>query len=254
MEPPARPPIRIPKVAEVVANALRRQIVTGEYEVGEVLPNEGELMASFDVARTTIRDAFRVLETEGLLEVRRGAAAADASARPGAAMVADYAALLLQFERATLEDVHTARTLIEAPAAGLLARARDPEVVARLQEILDEEAAVAGDDDLIRAEGRFHRAIVELTGNQALALLSAVANNIVAGQIARRVQKARPRSGAIDTSALADAHRAHVRLVKLVAAGNDVEAEKLWRRHLEAATEELGRHPRAARTVIDLLP
>jgi hypothetical protein len=61
------------------------------------------------------------------------------------------------------------------------------------------------------------------------------------------------RSGAIDTSALADAHRAHVRLVKLAAAGEDVDAEKLWRRHLEAAAEELGRHPRA-RTVIDLLP
>ncbi len=254
MDPPTRPPIRIPKVAEVVANALRRQIVTGEYEVGEVLPNEGELMASFDVARTTIRDAFRVLETEGLLEVRRGAGGGGRVRAPGAGMVADYAALLLQFERATLEDVHTARTLIEAPAAGLLARARDPEAIAALQAILDEEVAAADEDDLIRAEGRFHRAIVELTGNRPLALLSAVANNIVAGQIARRVEKSRPRSGAIDTSALADAHRAHVRLVKLVAAGEDVDAEKLWRRHLEAATEELGRHPRAARTVIDLLP
>jgi hypothetical protein len=51
----------------------------------------------------------------------------------------------------------------------------------------------------------------------------------------RRVEKTRRRSGATDTSALADAHRAHVRLVKLVAAGEDVDAEKLWRRQLEAA-------------------
>lgn len=254
MEPPTRPPIRIPKVAEMVANALRRQIVTGEYEVGEVLPNEGELMASFDVARTTIRDAFRVLETEGLLEVRRGGGGGGRVRAPGTAMVADYAALLLQFEGATLEDVHTARMLIEAPAAGLLARARDPETIATLQAILDKEAAAVEEDDLIRAEGRFHRAVVELTGNRALSLLSAVANNIVAGQIARRVDGMRTRSGVIGTTGLADAHRAHVRLVKLVASGDDVEAEKLWRRHLEAATEELARHPRAARTVIDLLP
>jgi hypothetical protein len=69
-----------------------------------------------------------------------------------------------------------------------------------------------------------------------------------------RVDGTRTRSGAIGTAGLADAHRAHLRLVKLVASGDDVEAEKLWRRHLEAATEELARHPRAARTVIDLLP
>ena len=55
------------------------------------------LMASFDVARTTIRDAFRVLETEGLLEVRRGGGGGGRVQAPGVGMVASYAALLLQY-------------------------------------------------------------------------------------------------------------------------------------------------------------
>src|SRR5947208_1246209 len=56
--------IRIPKAAELVADTLRRRIILGEYTLGELLPPEGTLMQDFDVARTTVRDAFRVLESE----------------------------------------------------------------------------------------------------------------------------------------------------------------------------------------------
>ena len=44
--------IRIPKAAELVADTLRRRIVTGEYDADELLPPEGTLMSTFNVART----------------------------------------------------------------------------------------------------------------------------------------------------------------------------------------------------------
>src|SRR4029077_18419179 len=65
--------IRIPKAAEMVADTLRRRIITGEYTPDELLPSETALMENFNVARTTVRDAVRILESEGLLVVRRGA-------------------------------------------------------------------------------------------------------------------------------------------------------------------------------------
>src|SRR5690242_1801493 len=65
--------IRIPKAAELVADTLRRRIITGEYARDELLPSETALMEHFNVARTTVRDAVRILESEGLLVVRRGA-------------------------------------------------------------------------------------------------------------------------------------------------------------------------------------
>ena len=250
--------IRIPKVAEVVANTLRRKIVTGEYEIGELLPPEGSLMSTFDVARTTIRDAFRILETEGLLEVRRGGGGGGRVRAPSTAMVADYAALLLQFEHTTVEDVHIGRTLIEAPAAGLLARSADEAALASLRALLEDEASASDEASLIKAEGRFHRAVVDLAGNRVVSLLSAVAGRLIAEQITRargRAAPVEPSDGRVATDpAYAKAHRAHVRLVALIEAGDHVAAEALWRRHLDAGTAELAQRPRAARSVLDLLP
>src|SRR6202023_3913855 len=79
--------IRIPKAAELVADTLRRRIIRGEYEPGQLLPAESALMASFDVARTTVRDAVRILESEGLLGVRRGANGGGRRQVPAGAMV-----------------------------------------------------------------------------------------------------------------------------------------------------------------------
>ena len=244
--------IRIPKAAELVADTLRRRIILREYSLGELLPPEGTLMEDFDVARTTIRDAFRVLESEGLLEVRRGAGGGGRVRAPGVGMISSYAALLLQFDGATLADVHLGRTLVEAPAAAMLAERRDnPAVVETLRATLDAEEQAAGDEALSLVEGQFHRLVVELTGNHVLIMLSAVANRLIAQQVERSL-KAGPSKTA--KSAFAEAHRAHAKLVALIETGDGPGAERLWRRHLESGNEQLTGRLRAPKAVIDLLP
>src|SRR2546423_893707 len=64
--------VRVPKTAELVARALRRQIIRRELGQGEALPSESALMEQFGVSRPTLREAFRLLESESLIEVRRG--------------------------------------------------------------------------------------------------------------------------------------------------------------------------------------
>jgi DNA-binding FadR family transcriptional regulator len=242
--------IRIPKVADIVAETLRRKIVTGEYEIGELLPPETALMAAFDVARTTIRDALRVLETEGLVEVRRGGGGGGRVRAPSTSLVADYAAALLQFQSATLADVNDARTMIEAPAAGLLAREKPAEAAATLRTMLTQEDEAEDDAALVRAEGLFHSTVVELTGNRVLMLLSGVANRLIADQVARVASK---RRGSKDQD-FSDAHKAHIRLVELIAKGEADKAENLWRRHLDASKAMLAHRAGGAKTVLDLLP
>ena len=61
---------------ERIAAQLRRRIVRGAVKPGEKLPPETRLMEQFGVSRPTIREAFRILETERLIAVRPG--------RPGA--------------------------------------------------------------------------------------------------------------------------------------------------------------------------
>ncbi|MCX5194941.1 GntR family transcriptional regulator [Streptomyces sp. NBC_00249] len=56
-----------------IADALRTAIQSGEYGPGDRLPGENDLMATYDVARMTARQALGVLQNEGLVEARKGA-------------------------------------------------------------------------------------------------------------------------------------------------------------------------------------
>jgi DNA-binding FadR family transcriptional regulator len=224
--------IRIPKAAELVADTLRRRIITGEYAPDELLPSETALMQNFNVARTTVRDAVRILESEGLLVVRRGANGGGRVQVPSVAMVADHAALILQFRGTTLEDVHAAR--------------------ARLRAALEAEAAALDDPvQLAVAEGRFHQQLVSLSDSVTISLLSAVANRIIAQQVSEDI--AERGSDAEVLRQHHEAHRAHERLVDFIAVGAAREAETLWRQHLEAGMQYYRGAPTGPKSVVDVL-
>src|SRR3546814_21144854 len=65
--------VRVPKTAELVARQIRNAIIRGELVDGDTLPAESHLIAEFEVSRPTIREAVRILESEGLVTVARGA-------------------------------------------------------------------------------------------------------------------------------------------------------------------------------------
>src|SRR3546814_18276473 len=69
----AMSPVRIPKAAEIIAQAIRRRIVLGDLVEGDLLPTEPDLLTQFDVSRPTLREAIRLLDAEGLVRVLRGA-------------------------------------------------------------------------------------------------------------------------------------------------------------------------------------
>src|ERR1700726_3871307 len=126
--------IRVPKTAELVAAELRRKIVRGELAEGDALPSEATLMAEFAVSRPTLREAFRVLESESLISIRRGARGGARVQLPNGNVAAGYAGLVLEYRGTTLQDVYDARTFIEAPCAALPAHRRSEQDLARLKE------------------------------------------------------------------------------------------------------------------------
>ena len=68
----AEPTVGFRRLAEQVADELRRRILGGELADGSVLPKEDELLLEFPVSKPSLREAMRILEAEGLLRVRRG--------------------------------------------------------------------------------------------------------------------------------------------------------------------------------------
>ena len=110
--------LREPKMADRVATQLRRMFIRGEIAEGTMLPPESELMERFGVSRPTLREAFRVLESESLIVVQRGVRGGARVTRPRRKTLARYAGLILEYEGVTLKDVYDARVTLETPMVG----------------------------------------------------------------------------------------------------------------------------------------
>ena len=113
-------------------------VVDGQLKDGDFLPHEADLITHFQVSRPTLREAVRVLESERLVEVRRGSRTGAKVRVPGAEIVARPAGLLLALSGATLADVMTARTAIEPQAAKLLAEEGTAEAHQELARLVDD--------------------------------------------------------------------------------------------------------------------
>ena len=93
------------RVAVSVANHLRDRILTGDLDDGDILPKEDVLRTLFPVSKPSLREAMRILETEGLVTIRRGNMGGAVVHRPSASNVAYSLALVLRSEGAGTDAV-----------------------------------------------------------------------------------------------------------------------------------------------------
>jgi GntR family transcriptional repressor for pyruvate dehydrogenase complex len=170
MRSPDRPP---QKLAEHIAEQLRAQIVRHELADGDYLPVEAELCEFFQTSRPTMREAFRILEAEGLLRIRRGGRFGPQVCAPDPAVTARHLGLLLQHRDVELGSVYDAFLDIVPTAAARLAAHHTKADLERLREQRRrcEEAADDG-AALVDASTEFSLLVVELAGNPVWAVLS----------------------------------------------------------------------------------
>ena len=228
---------RPPKTGEMIAQVLRRKIAEHELRPGEVLPPEGVLIEQFGVARSGIREALRILESEGLVVVRRGTNGGARVLAPTVDAVARQAGMILEYEKTPLSDIFRIRDLLELDAVGLIADAPNEEQLAAL----DARIAVEGrlllgkPNELAEAEGLFHRVLVDVCGSGSLRLFSATVQHLIHTHVNRVLGSSEDRTAVM--SQCKRAHRAHRRLVELIGAGERDEAVALWTRHLTEGTK-----------------
>lgn len=237
----------MPKTADVVASALRREIIRNELYNEERLPTEAELMAKYGVSRPSLREALRVLESEKLVVVRRGNQGGVKACRPDIAVAANYLGLVMQAERVTLGDVYGARTAIEPQAVRSIAESRNrARSVAELRELQRREQEIADDPDAYaEAVTRFHQRIVELAENKTLALIWGALQHVLAGEVKDLGIRFGPSTRARRAEAVEHG-------LKLIEAGDADAAEDFWRTEMVGATRKVvERH--GGKTVIDVL-
>ena len=228
--------VRVPKTAELVARQIRNAIIRGQLRDGDNLPAEARLIAEFEVSRPTVREAVRILESEGLIAVARGARGGAKVSSPDHEMVARAAGITLQAQGATIGDVYEMRMLIEPPAARLVAERNRVEGGKALRAQLETDYALVKDRVAESvAIARFHRLMIELAGNVTLAVVA----HALQGLFERHLQLAQRREPAGDADYPERRTRlglkSHARLIDLIEAGDGAAAEAHWQAHMVAA-------------------
>ena len=236
---------------ELIADELRALIVSGKVAEGDSLGREPDLVERFGVSRPSLREALRILEAEGLITVVRGVLGGVVVRAPDVSVTARTAAVLLQSRNVTLGDVHDARSVIEPAAARLVASGSSSSrkaAVADLEQLIEQQRLVIDDPEKFgRANAAFHEQLVVLAGNQTLAIVAEMLNEVVARAVTAVSQRGSRDSEATRRRGI----RSQERLLELIAVGAGIEAEEHWRAHMTAVgTVMLGQR---AKSVVDLI-
>jgi DNA-binding FadR family transcriptional regulator len=227
------------RIAETVAAELRARILAGDDDYR--LPTQDQLVKDFGVSYPSIREALRILETEGLVTVRRGNVGGAEVHRPDASSAAYHLGLALQGARVTLGDLAASLQMLEPICATECARRADRAevVLPALNANVEASAALVGDGVAFTQTAReFHDLVVSFT---PIATVRYVVSTLVTLWSAQEEAwaEALTRRGEYPSEAEArEAVRTHRRITKEITAGRAAEAERLYRVHL-AATQAL---------------
>jgi DNA-binding FadR family transcriptional regulator len=166
--------LRQPRLAEIVAASLRDDILTGKLKDGDSLPRQEDLFTEFRVSLPAIREAMRILETEGLITVRRGNVGGAVVHLPTTERTAQMIAMVLQTRGATSGDVSGVLFYLEPVCARLCAARgdRETEVVPYLRAAIEAQRAQIDDAGRFNVNARrFHETLVQRCGSETMILV-----------------------------------------------------------------------------------
>ncbi len=164
-----------PRLAHIVAQRLRERILNGDVEDGGLLPKQELLASEYGVSPPSVREALRVLETEGLVTVRRGNRGGAIVRRSSTEDAARTIAMVLQANNVVLTDVRDALAAIEPICCSMAAERpdRNKTLVPALEALNVKARAAVGDATVFSATMRqFHRVAAEGSGNETMYVIA----------------------------------------------------------------------------------
>lgn len=160
--------IRIEKRYEALAEQLREKILSGAIAIGECLPNERELVEHSGLSRGSVREALRVLETQGLVSTTIGRNNGRRARQPDAHMVRDSLSLFIRGSRVRFPVVLETVETLEPSLAGLAALHHDDTDLPVLSTALETLRATKSAKRFLTANSAWHCAIAQASHNPIL--------------------------------------------------------------------------------------
>jgi len=219
-------PLAKTKLADTAIEAIRAEILGKRWAVGEKLPNEATLSSMLSVSRGTIREAVRVLVSQGLLETRQGSGTYVLS-------TTDTSLPLTMARRAGLRDLFEARCALDVEAARLAAVRQTPQTIAELRALLAKRGNFEGGDKsgFVERDLAFHQAVIAASGNRAMVEIYQFFSASIAETIAATLDNEIPEPDL----------QAHADIIDAIATGDPQQADAAVRRFMAPIISALDR-------------
>jgi DNA-binding FadR family transcriptional regulator len=231
------------KVASIVARAIVRTIVDEELQAGATLEPEAVMLERFGVSRASLREALRILETQGLISIKPGPGGGPSVAPVDSAAFARMSTLFFQVLRVRFREVVEARLIIEPVMASLAAARHDPELEDELMAIVRKGDEAQDEAEWLAASDEFHGMVLSMSGNPLLNLVGKALKDIYTDRVAGLLFPTSERNHVRDV---------HAKIAKAIVKGDARVAERLMREHMvEYARNVEERHPGLLDEIVD---
>jgi GntR family transcriptional repressor for pyruvate dehydrogenase complex len=225
-------PVNDRRISELIVDQVRLLIRQQQLNPGDRLPAERELCERFGVSRVTVREALRVLEANGLVEVRVGARGGAFVTKPSSERLGEGIADLLTLSAITAAEVTEARLILEVGMVPLVCERADDDDIADLLDICDrQDAALASGDYQMNLSAEFHSRLTECAHNAAVHMLVHSFRGPLLMSL-ERAQRTAPEMGQLG----AEEHR---KLVQAIQDRNVGRATEIMRHHLDRTAKRV---------------
>jgi DNA-binding FadR family transcriptional regulator len=222
-------PMVVPKASDVLANGLRERILSGEFPEGTPLPPERELVTQTRMSRTTVREALRILEVQGLVRIKAGRAGGAFVQRPGQDDMARSVGLLIRGRQIRMTALFETREAIEPFCANLAAKHRTDADLAVLESANDAIVASTDLPSFLQANIDWHVGVAAASHNELLS------GFMIA--ISKAIYTATANEGFVTDEVRATAARAHRTITNAIRSQDADAAARRMVRHVHSHAE-----------------
>lgn len=226
-------PVTAGRISEEIVDQIKAAIFEGRLARGDRLPSERELAERFRVSRVTVRDALRILEASGLIEIRVGARGGAVVTAPGAARVGEGISNMLLLSALSPSEVTEARMVFEIGTVPLICERTDEQDLEELQEICERSQAAlrAGTYDM-SLSAEFHTRLAACTHNAAIQLII----DSFQGPLLMSLQRAKEAAPDMGKRGVPE----HLALVDAIRARDVERAQEIMTEHLGRTAVRVG--------------
>jgi DNA-binding FadR family transcriptional regulator len=158
------------RIFQDIVEQIQEAILNGQYQPGDVLPPERELRETFQTSRGTLREALRVLEQKGLIEIRLGVNGGAFVKGSISAPMAESLALMLRYRKISLVHLNEFREDVEGIVTARAAERADESDIKKLEALLAKAAKIVDKDgerwlEFLEIDKQFHREVAHISGN-----------------------------------------------------------------------------------------